>query len=116
MAQAIAAIEEASKLDPEHSEIWSALGHTYATSGKKTEAQKVLDHLTGLAVSGYVAPYNVAVVYAGLGEKDQTFAWLEKAYNDRSYYLPVYLTTDARLDYLHTDPRFISLERRIGLP
>jgi tetratricopeptide (TPR) repeat protein len=116
MAQAIAAFEEALKLDPEHSEIWSALGHAYAMSGKKTEARKVLDHLTELAVRSYVAPYNVAVIYAGLGERDQTFAWLERAYNDRGYYLPVYLTTDARLDYLHADPRFTSLGRRIGLP
>ena len=116
MAQAIAAFEEALKLDPEHSEIWSALGHAYAMSGKKTEARKVLDHLTELAVRSYVAPYNVAVIYAGLGEKDQTFAWLERAYKDRGYYLPVYLTTDARLDYLHADPRFTSLGRRIGLP
>jgi len=116
MAQAIAASQEALQLDPEHSEIWSALGHAYAVSGKKTEAQKVLDHLTELAARSYVAPYNVAVIYAGLGEKDQTFAWLERAYKDRGYYLPVYLTTDARLDYLHADPRFIGLRRRIGLP
>ena len=116
MAQAIAASQEALQLDPEHSEIWSALGHAYAVSGKKTEAQKVLDHLTELAARSYVAAYNVAVIYAGLGEKDQTFAWLERAYKDRGYYLPVYLTTDARLDYLHADPRFIGLRRRIGLP
>jgi serine/threonine protein kinase/tetratricopeptide (TPR) repeat protein len=115
-AQAIAAFEEALKLDPEHSEIWSALGHAYAISGKKTEARKVLDHLKELEARSYVAPYNVAVIYAGLGEKDQTFAWLEQAYKNRGYYLPVYLTTDARLDYLHADPRFTSLERRIGLP
>jgi len=76
----------------------------------------VLDHLTALAARSYVAPCNVAVIYAGLGEKDQTFAWLERAYQDRGYYLPVYLTTDARLDYLHADPRFTGLRRRIGLP
>ena len=76
----------------------------------------MLDHLKELTASTYVAPYNVAVIYAGLGEKDQTFAWLERAYKDRGYYLPVYLNTDARLDYLHADPRFTSLGRRIGLP
>jgi len=116
MGQAITAFQEALKLDPEHSEIWSALGHAYAMSGKPAEARKVLDHLTELAARSYVAPYNIAVIYAGLGEKEQTFAWLERAYKDRGYYLPVYLTTDARLDYLHADPRFTSLRRRIGLP
>jgi tetratricopeptide (TPR) repeat protein len=115
-AQAIAAFEEALKLDPEHSEIWSALGHAYAISGKTAEARKVLDHLTELSATSYVAPYNVAVIYAGLGEKDQTFTWLERAYKDRGYYLPVYMPTDARLDYLRSDRRFINLIRHMGLP
>jgi hypothetical protein len=56
----------------------------------------------------YVAPYNVAIVYAGLGNSDQTFAWLDRAYTQRSYYLPVYLTTDARLDWFHGDPAFLT--------
>ena len=62
----------------------------------------------------YVVPYNVAIVYAGLGNRDQTFAWLDRAYQQRSYSLPVYLTTDTRLDGLHTDLRFVALRRRIG--
>jgi hypothetical protein len=63
-----------------------------------------------------VAPYNVASVYAGLGNRDQTFAWLDRAYQQQSYYLPVYLTTDAWLDGLHADPRSLELRRRIRLP
>src|SRR6266478_6135695 len=66
--------------------------------------------------SNYAAHYNLAIVYAGLGNSDQTFAWLDRAYTQRSYYLPVYLTTDARLDRFHGDPRFLDLRRRIGLP
>jgi hypothetical protein len=64
----------------------------------------------------YVSPYSRAIVYAGLGEKDQVFAWLERAYQERSYFLAVYLPTDSRLDNLHADPRFIDLKRRVGLP
>ena len=64
----------------------------------------------------YIAPYNVAVIYAGLGEKDEAFTWLNRAYDDRSYTLVEYLTTDARLDSLRSDPRFDELRRRIGLP
>ena len=76
----------------------------------------VLDHLKELSAHSYVAPYNVAVIYAGLGKKDQTFVWLDQAYKERSYLLAVYLTTDSRLDNLHSDPRFADLRRRIGLP
>ena len=75
-----------------------------------------MDHLQELSAHSYVAPYNVAVIYAGLGEKDEAFDWLNRAYEDRSYTLVEYLTTDARLDSLHSDPRFDELRRRIGLP
>ena len=97
-------------------ELWSGLGHAYAVSGRRDEAQKVLDHLKELSAHSYVAPYNVAVIYAGLGEKDEAFTWLNRAYDDRSYTLVEYLTTDARLDSLRSDPRFDELRRRTGLP
>ncbi|MBA3914752.1 MAG: hypothetical protein H0X25_13090 [Acidobacteriales bacterium] len=76
----------------------------------------MLDHLKELSTYNYVAPYNVAVIYVGLGEKEEAFAWLNRAYEERSYTLVEYLTTDARLEPLHSDPRFAELVRRIGLP
>jgi hypothetical protein len=76
----------------------------------------VIDHLKEKSTDSYVAPYNFAIIYAGLGEKDQVFAWLNRAYDERSYLLAVYLTTDSRLDNLHSDPRFADLRRRMGLP
>ena len=91
------------------------LGHAYAVSGKREEAQKVIGHLRELSVHQYVAPYNVAVIYAGLGEKDEAFAGLNRAYQERSYLL-TYLTVDERLDKLHSDPRFDELVRRLRAP
>jgi len=85
-------------------------------SGKRAEAQKVLEHLKGVSAHSWVAPYNIAVIYAGLGEKEQAFAFLDQAYKDRSYYLPTYLATDARIDSLRSDPRFVELRKRVGLP
>jgi hypothetical protein len=63
----------------------------------------------------YVSPYHLAAIYAGLGDKDQAFVWLEKAYAERSDWM-VTLTTDYRFDELRSDPRFGSLVRRLGLP
>jgi Flp pilus assembly protein TadD len=100
----------------DNGETWSGLGHAYALSGNRTEAQKVLDQLKELSAHSYVAPYTFAVIYAGLGEKGWAFALLNRAYAERSYYLAVYLTTDARLDSLRSDPRFVELGRRVGLP
>jgi eukaryotic-like serine/threonine-protein kinase len=115
LPEAIAEFQSALELD-KNTEIWSALGHAYAVSGNRAEAQKVLDHLKGSSAHSYVSPYSSAVIYAGLGEKDQAFAWLERAYQERSYFMAVYLTTDARLDSLHADSRFGELRRRVGLP
>jgi len=58
----------------------------------------------------------VAVIYAGLGEKDKAFEWLNRAFDDRSYLLAVYLNTDNRLDNLRSDPRFSELRRKMRLP
>jgi tetratricopeptide (TPR) repeat protein len=91
------------------------LGHVYAVLGKKREALAVLDELKQISTQGYVPATSVAIVYAGLGEKDQAFVWLEKAYGERSFQLQ-WLTAEPRWDSLRSDPRFADLLRRIGLP
>jgi tetratricopeptide (TPR) repeat protein len=117
MPEAIAEFKLAFELDNQQSENWAGLAHAYAVSGRKDEAQKMLaDLIRKSSDNTYVSPYSVAIIYAGLEDEDKTFEWLERAYLERSYYLPVYLTTDARLDHLHADVRFKDLVRRIGLP
>jgi len=115
LPEAIAEFQRALEVEKDNTEIWSGLGHAYAVSGKKAEAQKVLEHLKELSAHSWVAPYNVAVIYAGLGEKDQAFALLERAYKDRSYYMATYLATDERLDNLRSDQRLAALRSRVGL-
>ncbi len=92
-----------------------ALGHAYAVSGRKHRAQNVLVELKQQSRRRYVAPYAIAVIYIGLGDKDQTFEWLEKAYRDHSPWLP-WLKVDPRFDSLHGDSRYQDLRRRMGLP
>ncbi len=116
LPDAISEFQRALELESQNPEIWSGLGHAYAASGNRAGAQKVLDHLKELSAHSYIAPFNFAVIYAGLGEKDQAFAWLHKAFADRSYYMAVYLTTDPRLDTLRSDPRFADLLKRVRLP
>ena len=58
----------------------------------------------------------IAVVYAGLGNKDKAFEYLEKAYNERSPDLPWFLKADLRMDTLRSDPRFQDLMRRMNFP
>ena len=100
------------KDDPD---IVAALGYTYAVSGNKGEAQKLLDELNELSAQGYIPPFDIALIHLGLGEKDQAFEWLEKAYEERSRWLTG-LKVDPIFDSLRSDPRFIDLLNRVGLP
>jgi adenylate cyclase len=113
--EAIAAFQKAINLFPGGSSIAEAeLAHTYAVSGDREAAQKIIAELQELAKSKYVSSFQIAAIYVGLGEKDQAFAWLEKAYSERSDGL-VNLSADQRFDSLRSDPRFKDLARRIGL-
>jgi tetratricopeptide (TPR) repeat protein len=116
LPEAIVEFQRAVELEKDNAETWSGLGHAYSSSGNRAEAQKILDHLKAVSAHSWVAPYNIAVIHTGLGDKDLAFALLDQAYKDRSYYLPTYLATDSRMDSLRSDPRFAELRRRVGLP
>ncbi|HVS90320.1 MAG TPA: tetratricopeptide repeat protein [Candidatus Acidoferrum sp.] len=92
-----------------------AYGHALAVSGDKAEARKVLSELAHLAKSRYVPAIYFASIYAGLGEKDQAFAWLDKSFRERNDRL-VYLAVEPIADPLRSDPRFRDLMNRLHLP
>ncbi|MCM3871317.1 MAG: winged helix-turn-helix domain-containing protein [Pyrinomonadaceae bacterium] len=92
----------------------AVLGHAYAVSGERDAALKVLKELQGASRQKYVAPFCIALVYTGLGENEQAFAWLEKACDVRSWGL-LWLKVDPRFDRLRPDTRFAALLDRIGL-
>ena len=93
----------------------AALGRAYAVAGKRDEALKMLNELKERAKRSYVSPVGIAIIYVGLGEKEQAFSWLEKAYEDRSTWL-IFLKVEPRFDPLRSDPRFQSLLRRMNFP
>jgi TolB-like protein/Tfp pilus assembly protein PilF len=113
--EAIAALRAALNSRERDSEIQGELGHVLAVAGRRAEALATLDRLRHLSATSYVSPYSVALVHAGLGDRDQAFAWLEKAYAERSDYMP-YLTLEPMLNGLRSDHRFGALVRRVGLP
>jgi serine/threonine-protein kinase len=114
-ADAIAELQKAITLVGGNTLTEAELAHAHAVSGKRDEAQKELARLKEIAQHKYVPAYQIAAIYAGLGEKDQAFAWLDKAYDERSDLL-VNLKREQKFDVLRSDPRFSDLLRRVGLP
>ena len=111
---AIASLKKACHFWPGASPIaW--LGAAYAAAGYRDEAQKVLQRLDELSKQGYVSPYGRARIYAALGATDETFKWLETAYQQRANWM-VLLKVDPRFDNLRSDPRFQDLMRRMNFP
>ena len=89
------------------------LGYAYAVTGRREEAQKALDQLNELYKHKYVPVVDMARVYAGLGENDKAFQWLEKGSEDR--FTVVTTIMDPRFDPLRSDPRWTDLLRRMNL-
>ena len=92
----------------------AALGHVLGVSGREAEARCVLDDLARLSRGRYVTEYGVALVHAGLGDRDSAFEWLDRAVTARSHWL-VWLALDPRWNPLRHDRRLTALLGRIGL-
>jgi hypothetical protein len=90
------------------------LGHLYAVTGKKTQAQKIIEELKQLSNREYVPATSIAIVYAGLDEKDAAFAWLEEAYKQHAFQLQ-WISLEPRFDNLRSDPRFADLLKRMRI-
>jgi TolB-like protein/DNA-binding winged helix-turn-helix (wHTH) protein/Tfp pilus assembly protein PilF len=114
-AEAIAALRQALNSLDRDPEIEGELGHALGVAGRRAEALAMLEGLRHLSVTRYVSPDSVALVHAGLGNRDEAFAWLDKAYAERSDYMP-YLRLEPMLDGLRSDHRFAALVGRVGLP
>ena len=92
----------------------ASLAHVYAISGEKTKAEQILNALKQNSAKNNLS-YQIAEIYIGLGDKDQAFRWLDKAYEDRSEWL-TWIAIEPKLDPIRDDPKFERLLRRMNLP
>jgi TolB-like protein/DNA-binding winged helix-turn-helix (wHTH) protein len=91
------------------------LGYIYALQGRRREALEVVSELQKLSERTYVDPGYIAYIYVALGEKDLAFVWLEKPYEEHSSVITG-LKVNWRYDSIRSDPRFVELVRRVGIP
>lgn len=115
-AQAQQAYHSILAFAPRDPALLALLGHLEAVSGQQEAARGIISQLRKMSTDKdrYVPSLYVALIYIGLGNNDQAFAWLNKAYEERSEYL-VYLPTEPMADPLRHDPRFDALLQRLGL-
>jgi len=114
--QAIAELRKALAFNQRQPFLLGTLAHAYARAGKREEALKLVSELHRIETEkpGH-APFGMIWAYAGLGDKERAFAYLEKAYQERAGRM-VWLNVDLLLEPLRSDPRFKDLVRRVGLP
>ena len=112
--EAIAVFQKAIASSENDSETMAALAHTYAVSGNRAEAERILAELVEMSKRIYVSPYSIARIHTGLGNKREALEWLDEACEQRHGIL-TYLKVEPVFDPLREDPGFVKLLNRMGL-
>jgi serine/threonine-protein kinase len=113
--EAIAEFHKALDLDPASLEFQTELARANALAGHTADARAALGKLIGASRTTHVPPYLLAIVCLATGAQDQAFAWLDKAFTERSDQL-LYLNVDPVFDGVRSERRFRLLIQRVGLP
>ncbi len=113
-ADAIAEFSRAVELGGGHTMARASLGYTYAIAGQHEQALGVIEELREIATTTYVSPIDFAVVYAGLGDREKVFEWLEEAHEARARSM-AWLTAKKELARFRDDPRFTALVSSVGV-
>ena len=115
MLQAVDEMGRAVELSGRSTEALIGLAEAHGAVGDKATMKRIMDELVQRSAERYFSPYDVARAYGSLKDTEQTFFWLEKAYDEHNHEI-VGLKTDLMWDGLRSDPRFEDLVRRVGLP
>ena len=114
MFDGVEEIEKAVELSHGGVRAKSYLAFAYGIVGRKNDAMAVISELEQSSGRQYVSPFNLAIAYAGLKETEATIKWLLKAYEQHASTVSI-IKIDPAFDFLRSDPRFIDLQRKIGL-
>jgi hypothetical protein len=113
--QAVEEMQKAVSDSGRSTEALTGLAQAYAAAGMTGPMQEVMDELNRGAGTRYVSTYNVAKIYASLGNKTKTFAWLKKAYDEHNPDL-IELRREPCFDDIRSDPRLSRLLSRMNFP
>ena len=113
--EAIAQLQKALAVDPTHAPSLQTLAMAYIRSGDRESGLKVLDDMKKLSATAYISPISFSLVYADLGDMDQSYEWFKKGFDDQSEEI-VFFHVEPAFDGMRHDPRFAELVRKAGLP
>jgi len=111
--EAIAALTKARELSRGSTEPVMQLGYALAKSGNRERAEATLEELKSFAKDNYVSAYSFAMIYNGLGEKDEALSYLEKSFQEREVQI-TFIKIDTRWEEFRAEPRFVDLMRRMN--
>lgn len=114
-SEAVGEFQKAVDVSGGASTFLAALGHAYGLAGQKEQGRSIIQKLNAVSRQSYVSPYDMAIIYTGMGDKDQAIHWLEVGYKLHDPALDM-LKVEPALDSLRSDNRFQDLIRRVGLP
>jgi len=112
--QGLAELKKAAGLSGNSPLYLAQVGVAYASAGRKAEALRIIGQLQRVSSERYVSPYGLAQIYAALNDKEQTFAWLQTAFDEHAVWIS-YLAVDPVFDRFRSDQRFQDLLRRLAL-
>lgn len=113
-ANAVAALDKARALQGDDAMLLAVRGHALARAGRRVEAEAIVERLQTDRDMRPLAAYYLAVIFAGLGDRDQTMKWLEKVFDERHVGV-LGLGIESEFDPVRADPRFQEMIRRVGL-
>jgi TolB-like protein/Tfp pilus assembly protein PilF len=114
-AQAVAELQKAIATAGERPILMGMLGHTLASAGRRDDASRILQKLILRSQQSYVAPLSMALIYAGLDQKEKTLELLEKAYAEHDPWLVQFLRNYHQFDQIRPDSRFAELMQQVGV-
>jgi len=113
-SEAVAELQTAAQLTRNNPAMLASLGRAQALAGHTDEAEALIEQLKEQSKLSYVPPYNLAIIYAALRQKEKAFEYLEKSFEERSIWL-IFLKTFAAFSELREEPAFVNLLRRLCL-
>ena len=112
--EAITELNRARPISADWSWIVADLGYVDALLGKRAEAEQIIEELKERTAREYIDPLLIAYIYIALGNKDEAFAWMDRARQERSGMI-CWLQIEPKFDPIRSDPRFANLVHRMGL-